>query len=125
MVASTEAFHHIQIQVALLSTVTMASVQHGAHQAAVMDLVQHLLGETHLTRSVLAQDGAANSLTLKNTLSSERVFLFVRPISGLRAVDELFTKSIHADREIKILPNWLGASVYTVKISVIIHERTT
>jgi hypothetical protein len=83
MVESTEAFHHIQIQVALLSTVTMASVQHGAHQAAAMASVRHLLGETRLTRSVLAQDGAANSLILKNTLSSERVFLFVHPIFAL------------------------------------------
>jgi hypothetical protein len=28
--------------------------------AAVMDLVQHQLGETHLIRNVLAQDGTAS-----------------------------------------------------------------
>ena len=47
MVASTEAFHHIQIQVALLSTATMDSVQRGAHQVATMDSVQQTLGEIH------------------------------------------------------------------------------
>ena len=52
-------------------------------QAAAMDSVQHRLGETRLIQSVLVQVGIANFLTLKNTLSLERVFLFVHPILAL------------------------------------------